>query len=65
MSEKKGFIARLFGKQEDSACCAVRIEEMPKTEVPQMPVTKKSACCAVRIEEVKDDDVIQPPPATQ
>lgn len=45
MSEKKGFIARLFGKQEDSACCAVRIEEVPKTEMTPMPVAKKSACC--------------------
>lgn len=42
MSEKKGFIARLFGKQEGSTCCAVRIEEVPKTEVTQMPVAKKS-----------------------
>ncbi|MDY1132359.1 hypothetical protein SOK09_18780 [Pseudomonas aeruginosa] len=65
MSEKKGFIARLFGKQEDSACCAVRIEEVPKTEVTPMPVAKKSACCAVRIEEVKDDDATQQPPAAR
>ncbi|HIB3372630.1 TPA: hypothetical protein ACWV9G_003938 [Pseudomonas aeruginosa] len=63
MSEKKGFIARLFGKQEDSACCAVRIEEVPEMEAAKMPAAKKSACCAVRIEEVKDDDATQPPPA--
>lgn len=65
MSEKKGFIARLFGKLEDSACCAVRIEEVPKTEMTPMPVAKKSACCAVRIEEVKDDDATQQPPAAR
>lgn len=65
MSEKKGFIARLLGKQDESDCCAVRIEEVPETEMTPMPVAKKSACCAVRIEEVKDDDATQQPPAAR
>ena len=37
MSEKKGFIARLFDKQEDSACCAVRIEEVKDDDATQPP----------------------------
>ncbi|EMB4104942.1 hypothetical protein U8641_006161 [Pseudomonas aeruginosa] len=65
MAEKRSLIARLFGKQGDSACCAVRIEEVPEEEVAQTPASKKSACCAVRIEEVKDDDVTQSPPTTR
>ncbi|EOX7330852.1 hypothetical protein ACPVDA_003297 [Pseudomonas aeruginosa] len=47
MSEKKGFIARLLGKQDESDCCAVRIEEVPETEVARMPAAKKGRCQAI------------------
>jgi len=63
MSEKKGFIARLLGKQDESDCCAVRIEEVPETEVARMPAAKKSACCAPRIEKVPELEVAQTPTA--
>ncbi|MBS9422865.1 hypothetical protein [Photorhabdus caribbeanensis] len=58
MPEKKGFFSRLFGKQEESACCAVRIKEVP--DEPAKPAaTKSSSCCAVRIEAVEEEDDTQ------
>ncbi|WP_217896414.1 hypothetical protein, partial [Pseudomonas aeruginosa] len=56
-------IARLLGKQDESDCCAVRIEEVPETEVARMPAAKKSACCAPRIEKVPELEVAQTPTA--
>lgn len=55
MSEKKGFFGRLFGKQEASACCAVKIEAVP--DEPAKPAAAKpSSCCAVRIEAVPENE---------
>ena len=54
MAEKKGLIARLFGKQEASSCCAVRIEAVPD-EREAVPTAQKSPCCGMRVEAIQDE----------
>ncbi|WP_323838255.1 hypothetical protein [Photorhabdus africana] len=55
MSEKKGFIARLFGKQETSACCAMRIEAMTE-EAQDISKEKNSDCCKQNTKGAKEEN---------
>jgi len=63
--QRRGILARLFGKKAPSTCCGVRIEEMEKETssccgvrieevVEQEAKNEASSCCGVRIEEVKE-----------
>ncbi|WP_416776533.1 hypothetical protein ACNFJN_15960 [Xenorhabdus budapestensis] len=56
MSEKKSFLARLFGKQKASTCCAVRIEEVSEDPTKDAGV-KPISCCDTRIEPVRENSL--------
>ena len=58
MTEKKGFLERIFGKQ-DSCCCAPKI--VPKTEVKKdADATSDSCCCCGPKSVPKPDDTKEP-----
>ena len=47
MSEKKGFLSRLFGRKKSDDCCNMEITEEPK---------KKGDCCNMVIVEEPDEN---------
>jgi hypothetical protein len=52
MTEKKGFLERIFGKQ-DSCCCGPKI--VPKTEVKKDADSEPCCCCGPKIVPKPED----------
>ncbi|WP_445373627.1 hypothetical protein ACSLVK_13415 [Photorhabdus tasmaniensis] len=55
MSEKKGFIARLFGQQKNSACCAMHIEKVTD-QTKNISAVKDSDCCEKNTKDVEEEN---------
>ncbi len=57
--QKKGIFARLFGQQQNSDCCSVKIEEIPEEDKDeasrQTPPEHRSSCCGPAPKDQRND----------